>query len=86
VKPGILNPHSRSLLRGSALVLLSLAAALLLSHFPNNHATSLLILPAIIAVIGAADTGRCMGPRWSLYHGGVLLLLYPYLLWIADSH
>lgn len=101
MKPGILNPHRHSLLRGSALVLLSLAAALLLSNFPHNRATSLLVLPAIVAVIGTADTIRCMQPRWSFYHGGVLLLiymdlmsvcmilfllLYPYMLWIADSH
>lgn len=100
MKPGLFNPHTHSLLRSSALVLLSLCAALLLSHFPHSHPTPLLIFPALIAIIGTVDTIRCMQPRWSLYHGGVLLLiymdlmalcmilfllLYPYMLWIADS-
>ena len=101
MKPGLLNPHHRSLLRSSALVLLSLGAALLLSHFPNIHATSLLLFPSLIAIVGTADTVRCMQRRWSFYHGGVLLLIYmdlmavimilfllfyPYMLWIADTH
>jgi hypothetical protein len=98
VKPGLFNPHCRSLTRGSALVLLSLGAALLLSHFPNDHATPLLILPALVAIVGTADTTRCMHSKWSWYHGGVVLLvymdlmvlcmilfllLYPYMLWIS---
>lgn len=101
MKPGLFNPHHHSLLRGSALVLLSLGAALVLSNFPHVRATSLLILPSLFAIVGAADTARCMQPRWSLYHGGVLLLIYmdlmsicmilfllfyPYMLWIADTH
>jgi hypothetical protein len=101
VKPGLLNPHHHSLLRSCALVLLSLGAALILSKFPQNHPTALLLIPSVIAIVGTADTIRCMQPRWSLYHGGVLLLiymdlmvvcmilfllLYPYMLWIADAH
>ena len=101
MKPGLLNPHHHSLLRGSALVLLSLGAALLLSKFPHIRATSLLLVPSIFAIIGTIDTVRCMQPRWNLYHGGVLLLIYmdlmsvfmilfllfyPYMLWIADAH
>ena len=98
--PSIFNPRSRSLIRGCLLVLTSLAAALLLSHFPHNHATLLLVFPALFAIAGTIDTVRCMQPRWSFYHGGVLLLiymdlmalcmilfllLYPYALWIASS-
>ena len=101
MKPRLFNPHTHSLLRGSALVLLSLGAALLLSHFPQGRATPLLIFPTLTAILGTVDTIRCMQPRWNLYHGGVLLfiymdlmalcmilflLLYPYMLWIADSH
>jgi hypothetical protein len=101
VKPRLLNPHTHSLVRGSALVLLSLGAALVLSHFPQIHATPLLIFPALIAIIGTVDTIRCMQRRWSFYHGGVILLiymdlmalcmilfllLYPYMLWITASH
>ncbi|HEY6412989.1 MAG TPA: permease [Edaphobacter sp.] len=95
-----LNPRHTSLVRGSALVLLSLGIAFLLSDFPQNHATPLLALPALAAAIGTVDTIRCMQPRWSLYHGGVLLLiymdlmalcmilfflLYPYAAWITRS-
>ena len=100
MKPPIFNPRKRSLLRGCLLVLISLVAAIFLSDFPHNHATPLLVLPALVAVAGTADTVRCMQRRWSFYHGGVLLLiymdlmalcmilfllLYPYALWIASS-
>jgi hypothetical protein len=101
LKHHILNPRHRSLLRGSALVLLSVAASLLLSHFPHNHPTPLIVLPALVAILGTFDTVRCMQRRWNFYHGGVLLciymdlmavclilflLLYPYMLWMASSH
>jgi hypothetical protein len=101
VLPSLLNPRKRSLLRGCILVLSSLAAALVLSDFPHNRATPLLIVPALAAIFGTVDTVRCMQPRWSFYHGGVLLLiymdlmalcmilfflLYPYTRWIASSH
>jgi hypothetical protein len=100
VLPRFLNPRSRSLLRGCLLVLVSLGAAVLLSDFPQNHATPLLVAPALVAIIGTADTVRCMQRRWSFYHGGVLLLiymdlmalciilflfLYPYAHWIVSS-
>jgi hypothetical protein len=100
VKPSIFNPRSRSLVRGCLLVLCSLAASLFLSDFPHNRATPLLILPALAAIAGTVDTVRCMQPRWSFYHGGVLLLiymdlmalcmilfflLYPYTRWISSS-
>lgn len=101
VKPAFLNPRSRSLLRGSLLVLLSLPLALLLSHFPQNHPNPLLVLPALLAVAGMVDHVRCMRSRWSWYHGGVLLcvyadlmvismilflLLYPYVPWLSGTH
>jgi hypothetical protein len=101
VRPGIFNPRSRSLVRGCALVLGSVAISLFLSDFPHNRANPLLVFPALAAVLGMADTIRCMQPRWSFYHCGVLLciymdlmaicmilffLLYPYALWDAASH
>jgi hypothetical protein len=100
VLPSFFNPRKRSLLRSSLLVLCSLAIAIFLSDFPHNRATPLLVLPAIAAIAGTIDTVRCMQPRWSFYHGGVLLLiymdlmalcmilfflLYPYARWIASS-
>ena len=102
VRTRIFNPHKVSLLRGSALVLASLAVAYLLSGFPNDHANAFLILPACVAIVGSADTFRCMRrPQWDLFHAGVLLclymdllaiclilflLLYPYMLWLTGEH
>jgi hypothetical protein len=100
VLPSPLNPRKQSLLRGNLLVLASLTAAIYLSDFPRSRATPLLVLPALAAIAGTADTVRCMQRRWSLYHGGVLLLiymdlmalcmilfllLYPYAGWITST-
>lgn len=101
MKHTFFNPRVRSLTRGNVLVLSSLAVALLLSGFPRNLANPFLIVPAVVAIIGLADTIRCMRPRWSFYHGGVLLciymdlmaiamilffLLYPYTRWITSAN
>lgn len=82
-------------------MLLSLAVALLLSGFPENHANPLIALPLLAAMVGTADTIRCMRSSWSWYHGGVLLcvymdlmvlsmilflLLYPYGHWLSGAH
>jgi len=98
---GALNPRQSSLLRSNLLVLVSLAVAFPLSDFPHNRPTLLLVFPALLAVVGTADTTRCMRKRWSFYHGGVLLciymdlmavalilvfLLYPYALWLSAAH
>jgi hypothetical protein len=95
------NPRRRSLFRANLLVLTSFFVAIFLSDFPRNKANPLLILPAILAFVGTADTVRNIRKRWSFYHGGVLLciymdlmaiamilffLLYPYALWISASH
>ena len=95
------NPRKKSFLRGNILVLGSLAISLPLADFPNNRATLLLIIPAILAILGMVDTVRCIQRRWSLYHAGVLLciymdlmaisiilffLLYPYADWLNHSH
>jgi hypothetical protein len=98
--PSIFNPRTRSLIRGSVFVLISLAIATRISDFPHVHTVPWLILPALGCVVGTVDTVRCMQRRWSFYHGGVLLcvymdlmattlvlffLLYPYLLWLAQA-
>ncbi len=82
------------------MVLLSLGAAILLGHFPENHPTPLLILPLLTSIAGTVDTMRCIQRRWSFYHGGVILclymdimavsliaflLFYPYALWLTSS-
>ena len=96
----IFNPRFPSLLRGSVLVLVSLGLSIRLADFPHNRANAFITFPALFAFAGTIDTIRCMRPRWSFYHGGVLLLiymdlmaicmilfflLYPYMLWIAAS-
>lgn len=101
MKNSFLNPRHRSLLRGTLLVLLSLAAAFVLSDFPRNRPTLLLAVPSLLSMVGTADTIRCMQPRWNFYHGGVLLciymdlmavsmivffFLYPYMFWLTASH
>jgi hypothetical protein len=93
-----LHFRSRSLLRGNFLVLGSLLLALILAHFPHNRRTLYLILPTLAAMYGTYDTLRCLRPRWSMYHAGVMLciymdilaltmilflLLYPYMQWIS---
>ncbi len=99
--PAILNPRQKSLVRGNLLVLTSFVAAFFLSGFPHNRATPYLVIPALLAFAGTADTVRCIRRRWSFYHAGVLLciymdlmavtlilvfLLYPYALWMTGTH
>lgn len=80
MKPALFNPRSRSLLRGTILVLLSLPVAFAMTHFPEIHPTPLLILPSLLAIAGTIDHIRCMRPTWSWYHGGVLLAIYADLM------
>ena len=101
MRSDLLNPRRRSLPRANLLVVVSLVAALLLADFPNNRANPLIALPLLTAILGTADTIRCMRSSWSWYHGGVILcvymdlmvlsmilffLLYPYALWLSGSH
>ncbi len=95
------NPRFKSLPRANGVVLLSLAAATLISHAPHLRASLWLVLPLLTALLGTVDTVRCMRKRWSFYHGGVLLciymdlmvltlvlffLLYPYFVPFSDTH
>jgi hypothetical protein len=66
----------RSLLRANLLVVGSLAASFPLSGFPASHRAPVLVVPALFALCGTFETLRCLRPRWSLYHGGVILLLF----------
>jgi hypothetical protein len=80
---GITDWRRRSLLRGSTFVVVSLLAAFQLSHFPQNHPSPWIAIPLLGAIIGTADTVRCMQVRWSWYHGGVILCAYMDLMAIA---
>jgi hypothetical protein len=79
----ILRLRQRSLTRGILLALGALAAGLSLAGFPlasAPHASVWQILPALVVFLAMVETARCLGRQWSLYHAGVLLLLYSELM------
>ena len=77
------NLRRRSLIRGNALVFASLLLAVLLSDFPHNRATLLLLLPVITAIAGTSETVRCLQRQWSFYHAGVMLCVYMDLMTVS---
>ncbi len=79
----LFNPRERSLIRSNILVLGSLAMSVPLSGFPHLQPNFLLCMPAVLSVIGLADTMRCIQRRWCLYHGGVLFCIYMDLMVIS---
>jgi len=61
------------------LSLAAFIASLRLAGFPhidNLHGSHWQIVALFVAAWGMAETGRCMRGRFSLYHAGVLILLY----------
>jgi hypothetical protein len=85
-RPSIFRPRSKSLLRGVLLSLAALAASLRLEGFPDaDHLNASLwqILVVPFVCWGMVETARCLGRKWSLYHAGVLILLYAELLILA---
>jgi hypothetical protein len=79
----VFNIRARSLLRGTLLVVVSVVLAFVWAGFPNVHGSPLLVIPALAATYGTWETSRCLRPRWSFYHGGVMLLLYADVLALA---
>jgi hypothetical protein len=82
----IFHLRQRSLLRGIVLALGAFAVSLRLAGFPDIaalHSSHWQALPALLGLWGMAETGRCLGRKWSLYHAGVLLLLYTDLMILA---
>ncbi len=75
--------RSKSLLRGIVLSLGAFAASLRLAGFPDInalHGSSWQILAVPVVCWGMVETARCLGRKWSLYHAGVLILLYSELM------
>jgi hypothetical protein len=82
----IFRLRQRSLIRGIALSLFAFAISLRLAGFPDIralHGSRWQILVAFAAAWGMVDTARCLRRKWSLYHAGVLILLYSELMILA---
>ena len=75
--------RQHSLPRAILLTLGSFAASLLLAGFPHIerlHGSPWQFVCLLGAAWGMAETARCLHRRWSLYHAGVLILLYTDLM------
>jgi hypothetical protein len=84
--PNIFRLRQRSLIRGIVLSLGAFATSLRLAGFPDIHAlrgSRWQILVAFIVAAGMVETARCLRRKWSLYHAGVLILLYSELMILA---
>jgi hypothetical protein len=82
----IFRLRQRSLVRGLALSLAAFAISLRLAGFPDIrklHGSLWQLLVVCIAAWGMVETARCLRPKWSLYHAGVLILLYSELMILA---
>jgi hypothetical protein len=78
--------RQRSLVRGVLLSIGAFAVSLRLAGFPhveNLRRTYWQIVPLLVALLGMAETARCLQRRWSLYHAAVLILLYSDLMILA---
>jgi CO dehydrogenase/acetyl-CoA synthase gamma subunit (corrinoid Fe-S protein) len=86
LRPHLLRLHERSLTRGIVLSLGAFAASLRMAGFPyieNLHGSPWQIVAIPFACWGMVETARCLRQRWSLYHAGVLILLYTELMILA---
>ena len=84
--PSFFRLQKRSLVRGTLLALGAFALSLRLGGFPDIralHSSPWQIVPALLAFLGMIETARCLNRRWSLYHLGVLMLLYTDLMILA---
>jgi hypothetical protein len=78
--------RQRSLLRGIVFSLGALLGSMRLAGFPDAnhlHASNWEFLPVVAGVWGMWETARCLSRKWSLYHAGVLILLYSELMILA---
>lgn len=83
----IFRLRQKSLVRAILLSVGAFAASLRLAGFPrieNIHASHWQILALLVAAWGMAETARCLQRKWSLYHAGVLILLYTDLMILAS--
>jgi hypothetical protein len=86
LRSNIFRLRQKSLLRAILLSLGAFAASLRLAGFPNIdnlHGSHWQFLALLVAGWGMAETARCLRREWSLYHAGVLILLYTDLMILA---
>jgi hypothetical protein len=84
--PSIFRLRQKSLIRGIVLSVGAFIASLRLAGFPsieNLHGSRWQIVALFVAAWGMAETVRCLHRKWSLYHAGILLLLYSDLMILA---
>lgn len=75
--------RQKSLARAIFLSLGAFAASLRLAGFPsieNLHGSRWQMVALLVAAWGMAETARCLKQQWSLYHAGVMILLYADLM------
>jgi hypothetical protein len=85
-RPYLFRLRERSLTRGILLSMGAFAASLHMAGFPhieNLHGSPWQIVAVPFACGGMLETARCLGRKWSLYHAGVLILLYTELMILA---
>ena len=86
LRSNIFRLRKKSLLRAILLSLGAFAASLRLAGFPyidNLHGSHWQFLALLVAAWGMAETARCLRREWSLYHAGILILLYTDLMILA---
>jgi hypothetical protein len=82
----IFRPRQRSLVRSVLLALGALGGSMGLAGFPAADAprpSVWQIVPVCLAGWAMVETFRCLRRSWSLYHAGVLILLYAELMILA---
>jgi hypothetical protein len=82
----IFRLRQKSLVRALLLSLGAFLVSLRLAGFPhieNLHGSRWQSVSLVFAIWGMAETARCLHRKWSLYHAGILLLMYTNLMILA---
>jgi hypothetical protein len=88
-RTSIFRLRQKSLVRGVILAIGAFAVSLRLGGFPDInalHSSNWQMIPALVEFWSMIETSRCLSSRtWSLYHGGVLIILYTELMILGMS-
>ena len=85
-RSSIFRLRQKSLARGVVLSLGAFMVSLRLAGFPHIedlHGSRWQLVALLFALLGMGETVRCLDRKWSLYHAGVLILLYTNLMILA---